>query len=421
MAGPAPDRRSFLRSALGVGLAGAGMAVAGVAREAGAAEGLPGAGAGRRGGSGAGTIVVVSLIGGLDGLSVLVPHGESEYARRRPTIAIGRPGERHGAIELDRGWGLHPALAPLHNTAGREERLAIIGGVGVPDRVAGARSHIASRRFMAQGGRDGDEGWAGRLLRFEGLGAESAWSFGPGPHPIFRGLDGAVAARRPAVSIGDHVDPSGAGTAIATAYGGTAVIERAGTSALAASNRWSGVEWTSAEGREELGYPPGRFGRALASTADLIRADRGLRVVAIDDDGYDTHVDQGDSQEGHLAHRLYRLAQGLAAFWTDVGAGRQGLVVAVVSEFGRTIDENSAGGTEHGRGGVALVVGEDVVGGIHGDRPVFDDSVEVWPATVDVRRVLADAAWTAGLQPWRGGIFPGLVLPNRSLGLLLSP
>ncbi len=418
MTGPVPSRRSFLRGAFGVGLAGAGTAVVGIPR---AERAAAGENAGQRRGARAGTIVVVSLIGGLDGLSVLVPHDESGYERRRPTIAIGRPGERNGAIELDRGWGLHPALAPLYNTVGREERLALIGGVGVPDRVAGARSHVGSRSFMERGGRDGDEGWAGRLLRFEGLGAESAWSFGPGPHPIFRGLDGAVAAPRPAVSIGDHGDRSGAGTAMAAAYGGTAVLERAGGSSLAAADRWSGVEWSTVARREELGYPQGRFGRALATTADMIRSDRGLRIVAIDHDGFDTHVDQGDSHGGHLAHRLYTLARGLAAFWTDVGAGAQGVVVVVVSEFGRTIDENSAGGTEHGRGGVALVIGEDVVGGVHGDRPVLDGTVDVWPATVDVRRVFADAAWTAGLRPWRGGIFPGLSLPNRSLGLLLSP
>ena len=411
MTGLVPTRRSFLRGALGAGVAGAAMA----------ASGIPPAGARRRVGTSDGTLVVVSLVGGLDGLSVLVPHGESAYARRRPTIAIGRPGDRHGAIDLGRGLGLHPALAPLHNTAGREEHLAVVGGVGVPDRVAGARSHISSRRFLDQGGRDGGEGWAARLLRFEGLGVEAAWSFGPGPHPMFLGLDGAVAAPRPTVSIGDHGNRAGAATAIAAAYGGTAVIERAGTAALAASNRWSGVEWASTARRDELGYPPGRFGRALATTADMIRADRGLRIVAIDHGGYDTHIDQGDGHGGHLAHRLYRLAQGLAAFWADVGTGREGVVVAVVSEFGRTIDENRAGGTEHGRGGVALFIGEDVVGGVHGDRPVFDDSAATWPVTVDVRRVMADAAWTAGLQPWHGGIFPRLVLPNRSLGLLLSP
>ena len=96
------------------------------------------------------------------------------------------------------------------------------------------------------------------------------------------------------------------------------------------------------------------------------------------------------------------------------------MTVVVVSEFGRAIDENGSGGTEHGRGGVALVMGDRVVGGVHGDLPRLAIDEE-WQVTVDVRRVLADAAATHGFRPWRGGIFPRLSLPNRSLGLLLSP
>ena len=58
--------------------------------------------------------------------------------------------------------------------------------------------------------------------------------------------------------------------------------------------------------------------------------------------------------------------------------------------------------------------------GVHGDQTAMDDD-EVWPVTVDVRRVLADAVSSHGFRPWWGGVFPDLPLPNRSLGLLLSP
>ena len=403
-------RRGFLRGALGAGVAG------------GIATGrLPLAAAHHRGRTHEGVVVVVSLVGGVDGLSVLVPYGDPALYRRRPTIAIGPPGERHGAIDLGRGLGLHPALAPLYNTVGRAERLAIIGGVGVPDGEPGVASHVASREFLHHGGRGQAEGWAARMLRFDGLGAAAAWAFGPGPHPMFAGLAGVVSAPAPAVSVGAHHDRSGAGTAIATAYGGTTVLERAGTAALAASGRWSGVDWAGAQERAELGYPDGSLARSLARTAEMIKADRGLRVVAIDHDGFDTHVDQGDGRGGQLAHRLDRLARSLAAFWHHLDDDRDGVVVVVVSEFGRAIDENGAGGTEHGRGGVAMIIGDDVVGGFHGDRPDLAAEAESWSVTIDVRRVLADAAWSAGFEPWRGGLFPGLPLPNRSLGLLLSP
>ena len=408
-----PSRRGFLRGAIGAGVVGSV-----------AAGGIPVVGAHHRPRTQDGTVVVVNLVGGADGLSILVPHGDPAYYRRRPTIAVGPPGERHGAIDLGRGLGLHPALAPLYNTMGRGQRLAVIGGVGVPDRERGVRSHVASRAYLHSGGRGGGEGWAARMLRFDGLGAGAAWAFGEGPHPMFAGLEGMVSAPGPGVSVGAHHDRAGAGAALATAYGGTAVLERAGTAALVASGRWSGVDWTSPEERVALGYPDDGLGRSLAQAADMIRARRGLRVVAVDQEGYDTHVDQGDGRGGELAYRLDRLSRSLAAFWRQLDAGddgHTGVLVVVVSEFGRTIDENAAGGTEHGRGGVALLIGDDVVGGVHGDRPDLAGGADSWVAGIDVRRVLADAAWTVGFEPWRGGLFPGLPLPNRSLGLLLSP
>ncbi|MEM7142661.1 MAG: DUF1501 domain-containing protein [Actinomycetota bacterium] len=407
-------RRGFLRGIVGSSALGAGVA----------ASGIPAAGAEGRGVAAPdGTLVVLHLVGGLDGLSVLVPWGESAYASRRPGIAVAAPGERYGAIDLGRGLGLHPALAPVWNTLGRTDRLAVICGVGVPDGEDGERSHVPSRAFLHRGGRDASDGWATRMFRFEGLGADAVWSFGPGPHPMFDGLPGAVAAPRPVVSIGAHRDPRAAFDAVAHAYRGDEPVEQAGRAALAASARWSHVDWTSAADRLARGYPDGRLGRSLAATADMIRADDGLRLVAIDHDGYDTHVDQGDGRAGVLAHRLDRVARALSAFWADVSRrdDRRGPVtVVVVSEFGRAIDENGSGGTEHGRGGIALALGDQVVGGVHGDLPDIERD-DVWPVSVDVRRVFADAASSHGFRPWRGGIFAGLPLPNRSLGLLLSP
>ena len=58
-------------------------------------------------------LIVVFLRGAVDGLNVVVPHGESAYYDARPTIAIGRMGAGDGVIDLDGHFGLHPALAPM--------------------------------------------------------------------------------------------------------------------------------------------------------------------------------------------------------------------------------------------------------------------------------------------------------------------
>src|SRR3712207_6581905 len=55
------------------------------------------------------TLVVLSLRGGFDGLSAVVPHGDADYYRARPTIAVPKA----KLIGGDAMFGLHPALAPL--------------------------------------------------------------------------------------------------------------------------------------------------------------------------------------------------------------------------------------------------------------------------------------------------------------------
>ena len=354
--------------------------------------------------------MLVKLQGGLDGLSVVIPYTDSAYVDRRPSIAVARPGERHGAIDLGRGLGLHPALAPLHESAGRAERFAVVCGVGVPDHEDGVRSHLPSREFLHRGGRGETESWVARLLRFEGMTDRAAWSFESGDQPMVEG----VAISRPVVAVG-----AGAASARADAWS----PERPKPGRPGVSPQWADIDWMSSADRLARGYPEGRLGRSLAATADMIRADRGLRLVVADHDGYDTHVDQGDGRGGTLTRKLDRLARAIAAFWTDISERDPvdgPVTVIVITEFGRAIDENDSGGTEHGRGGVALAIGDEVVGGVHGDLPSLVAD-EVWPVSVDIRRVLADAVASHGFRPWRGGIFPGLPLPNRSLGLLLSP
>ena len=258
-----------------------------------------------------GTLVIITLVGGIDGLSVLVPHADRAYAGRRPGLAVEPPGERYGAIDLGRGLGLHPALAPLWRAVGRADRLAVIGGVGVPDSHGGDGRHLPSREFVHRGGRHLSQGWATRLLRFEGMGSEAVWSFGAGSHPIFDGLDDGVAGPEPAVVGGAQRVGAGRSTpAITDAW--------RPRSSRSETVRWSDTPWPSAADRLARGYPEGRLGRSLATTVDMLRAGAGVRIVAIDHAGYDTHVDQGDGRSGVLTHRLDRLARSLAAFWADV-------------------------------------------------------------------------------------------------------
>src|SRR5215469_8931206 len=92
-------------------------------------------------------LVVVFLRGAVDGLNVVVPHGEPAYYDARPTIAIGRLNSEGGVSDLDGFFGLHPALGsmlPLWN----ERTLAFVHACGSPDPT---RSHFDAQDYMESG------------------------------------------------------------------------------------------------------------------------------------------------------------------------------------------------------------------------------------------------------------------------------
>src|SRR5262245_27339813 len=84
-------------------------------------------------------LVVIFQRGAVDGLNMVVPHGESAYQALRPTIGIPRPGSGpDAALDLDGHFGLHPTMAALLPSWQAGE-LAIVHACGSPDPT---RSHF---------------------------------------------------------------------------------------------------------------------------------------------------------------------------------------------------------------------------------------------------------------------------------------
>jgi uncharacterized protein (DUF1501 family) len=109
-----------------------------------------------------------------------------------------------------------------------------------------------------------------------------------------------------------------------------------------------------------------QFGKSFYQATQVIKYHHKVRFINIDQGGYDTHFEQGaGSQEGKLVSNLTALGKNLKAFVDQLQADGQfqRVTVLVMSEFGRTTRENSNMGTDHGRGGVALVLGGHVRGG----------------------------------------------------------
>jgi uncharacterized protein (DUF1501 family) len=158
-------------------------------------------------------------------------------------------------------------------------------------------------------------------------------------------------------------------------------------------------------------YPDSEFGLGLRQIAMLIKAEVGLEVAAIDVGGWDTHFAQGGS-EGLMAGLLADLAQGLAAFHADLFDYAHRLTVVTMSEFGRRAQENGSLGTDHGHGGLMLLMGGHVVGGrVHGRWPGLGEGQLVGPGdlavTTDYRDVLAEVCTKRLNNGALDAIFPG--------------
>src|SRR4051812_23634266 len=109
-------------------------------------------------------LIAIFQRGAVDGLSVVVPHGDGEYYRARPSIAIPRPNGGEGAIDLDGFFGLNPRLGSL-KPLWDARQLAIVHACGSPDST---RSHFDAQDYMESatpGVKSTSDGWLNRYLQ----------------------------------------------------------------------------------------------------------------------------------------------------------------------------------------------------------------------------------------------------------------
>jgi uncharacterized protein (DUF1501 family) len=172
-------------------------------------------------------------------------------------------------------------------------------------------------------------------------------------------------------------------------------------------------------------YPTTSLGDTFKSIAQLIRLDLGLQGATVDLGGWDTHESQANGNNpatGNYADLVASLSGTLHAFWNDLSAYRSRITVVVMSEFGRRLRENDNRGTDHGHGGVMLVLSDAIT-----EKKVFG----TWPGlaseelfesvdlavTTDYRTILAEimSARLGVSNP--AALLPGFAYPGP-LGML---
>jgi uncharacterized protein (DUF1501 family) len=323
-------------------------------------------------------LIVVFQRGAVDGLSMLVPHGDPDYYGARGSIAIARPSAgAEGAIDLDKFFGLHPSLSGL-KPLWDERRLAAVHAVGSPNTT---RSHFDAQDYMESGTpgvKSTEDGWLARGLAAQPAPQASpfrAVALGPALPRVLRGEVGAVAMM--SLAEFDVREAAALTGGVNARTGFESLYEQGVRDLLYGTGRetFDAVKMLKAAAPQRIQpangamYPRGRFGESLRQIAQLIRADVGLEVAFADVSGWDTHAAQGN-ERGQLATRLEEFGDGLAALDRDLGDRMRDVMVLTMSEFGRTVRENGNRGTDHGHGTAMFVIGGAAKGGkVYGRWP----------------------------------------------------
>jgi uncharacterized protein (DUF1501 family) len=323
--------------------------------------------------------VVVILRGALDGLSAVPPYRDPDYAAARGPIAIARPGEPHGALDLDGFFGLHPAM-PLMYERYRAGELLVVHATASAYRD---RSHFDGQNVLENGGDRPSgtaSGWLNRALgAVPGRGIDGL-ALGQNVPLILRGtvpVTSWAPSRLPEVES-DLV------TRLRDLYSNDATLaarldEATKIEALADDEKTTSP--TSSTMTDGADVPPKGGGnqrlKLIAQTAGrMLAAPGGPRVAVFDATGWDTHAGEG-AGEGQLAGRLGGLDQVLDALRSGLGVEWARTAVLVCTEFGRTVQVNGTRGTDHGTGAAAFVLG----GAVRGGRVLAD-----WPGLGERQR-----------------------------------
>jgi uncharacterized protein (DUF1501 family) len=345
--------------------------------------------------------VMINLFGANDTLNTVIPVSQySTYATNRPTLKIAEAGTANGYIPLDttlplnRQSGLHPTLTAF-KTLYDAGKLNLVHGVGYQDNN---RSHFKSDDLWNTNGDsipanfNYDSGWAGQLFdyRYPGLLGNPTAQMADPPCVELGSTNGSILFQTStnknasilltANDVGSYYNTliSVGGPTPATFptsdYGlDTKYIDDVQKVSSAYGQRIQSV--FNAGNNSAVAYPSNNYlASQLKTVARLIKGGSKTSMYTVHHYGYDTHGAQvttgvGNSHLGAHANLLTELSQAVLAFQNDLAAlGLEDRVITSThSEFGRTIDENSGKGTDHGGVSTMFIIGKGVKPGVTGN------------------------------------------------------
>ncbi len=342
-------------------------------------------------------LVVVQLAGGNDGLNMLVPHSDDAYHRARPQLGL----KKDRLIRINDDLSFNQKFAPMKSLYDNGE-LAIIQGIGYPNPN---RSHFRSMEIWHTAS-DAEQyestGWIGRYFDHECSGAaqpQVGVTIGKERPQAFAGEKGLGVSFEDPQDFGwqegvghDSLDNfTTLNQQHKDADGTIDFLRHVTSSAILSSSEVraaaEGAPKTKSSNRNPLA-------QTLSSIAGLIQQGLSTRIYYVSASGFDTHAGQTGKHDTLLEGVGTALEGFQQQLRKDGTASR--VSTMIFSEFGRRVQENKSGGTDHGTAAPMFLMGDQVHAGLHGTAPSLTDLDQGdLKFTTDFRRVYASV-----LEDW---------------------
>jgi uncharacterized protein (DUF1501 family) len=311
-------------------------------------------------------LVIIQLSGGNDGLNTIIPYTNDIYYKKRPGLSV----PKNELIKVTDELGFHQSLAPLKNLYD-QGYLSIINNVGYPNPN---RSHFRSTdiwQTASDASQYLDTGWLGRYIEQFGKMPYTGIELDDSLSLIMKGESmNGIATKNPRTLFANTQTPyfKKVLNHQSDAHLSEHNLGYLYKTMIEAKSSAKYIYETSKTYKSSLEYPKNPFGKQLKTTSEFINSNLDSSVYYVSMGGFDTHANQENRQKKLL--KTY--SESMEVFINDLKQNDtfKDTLVITFSEFGRRLQQNAAGGTDHGAANNVFIIGENLkTKGFYNDAP----------------------------------------------------
>jgi len=278
-----------------------------------------------------GTISVIMLEGGMDGLTAVPPFGDPNLLKMRKNLTS------NNFLKLNSFFGLHPSFQYFAGLMAKNNA-SVVHATNFPYVL---RSHFEGQNLMQGGGLSpfsDTTGWLGRALDLAKVPGRSL------------SLDMPLVLR--GMSDNDNFYPASIKSS------SDLMTQLIDTISMAHSKEGSEIfKKVSKKSTQKDSIVPRNPASLAKFAGKAMSKDGGPLSSVIKVDQFDTHANQGVDENGNHGTQLTLIDDIIAGYKEGLGEAWDRSIILTLTEFGRTVLENGTGGTEHGYGSAGLLAG----------------------------------------------------------------